>query len=48
MSSATDRDTCLQKSPLVEQLDAIRSLCQKYGVAKLEVFGSFCTPAFEI
>ena len=47
MSSTTDRDRCLQQSSLVEQLDAIRLLCQPYGVAKLEVFGSFCTPEFE-
>lgn len=47
MSSATDRETCLQKPTLADQLDAIRTLCQEYGVAKLEVFGSFCTPAFE-
>lgn len=48
MSSATtNKDACLQRSPLAEQLDTIRTLCETYGVAKLEVFGSFCTPAFE-
>jgi len=47
MSSTTNRGTCLQRPPLAEQLDAIRVLCTQYGVAKLEVFGSFCTPEFE-
>lgn len=48
MSSVTsDQNTCLQKPPLSKHMDAIRALCETYGVAKLEVFGSFCTPAFE-
>ncbi len=34
--------------PLVAQhLDAIRALCRDYGVARLEVFGSACTPEFD-
>jgi len=33
---------------LVEQhLDAIRSLAREYGVARLEIFGSDCTPEFD-
>ena len=30
-----------------EKLDAIRALCREFGVARLEVFGSACTPEFE-
>ena len=34
--------------PLVEQhLDAIRALCREYGVARLEIFGSAATGAFD-
>ena len=34
--------------PAVEQhLEAIRALCREYGVARLEVFGSACTPEFD-
>jgi predicted nucleotidyltransferase len=34
--------------PLVEQhLEAIRALCREYGVAKLEVFGSVCSPDYD-
>lgn len=32
----------------VEQhVDAIRALCREYGVARLELFGSACTPEFD-
>ena len=35
-------------NPLIEQhLDAIRALCREYGVARLEVFGSAATGAFD-
>ncbi len=30
-----------------EQLDAIRVLGREYGVARLEVFGSVCSPEFD-
>lgn len=30
-----------------EHLPAIRALCRDYGVERLEVFGSVCTPAFD-
>ena len=32
---------------LEPHLDAIRALCREYGVARLEVFGSACTPEFD-
>ena len=35
-------------NPLIEQhLEAIRGLCREYGVARLEVFGSAATDAFD-
>ena len=35
-------------NPLIEQhLNAIRDLAREYGVARLEVFGSVCTPEFD-
>ena len=34
--------------PLIENnREAIRELCRRYGVARLEVFGSACTPDFD-
>lgn len=34
--------------PIVaDNLDAIRALCQEYGVARLEIFGSAATPDFD-
>jgi len=34
--------------PLIEQhLEGIRMLAREYGVARLEVFGSICTPDFD-
>ncbi len=34
--------------PIVaDNLDAIRALCQEYGVARLEIFGSAGTPDFD-
>ncbi len=32
---------------ITSNLDAIRSLCQEYGVARLDVFGSATTGAFD-
>ncbi len=43
----TDRETCLDRSPIVEHLEAIRALCREYGVARLEVFGSVCTAEWD-
>ncbi len=34
-------------SMIEQNLAAIRALCREYGVARLEVFGSVCTPEFE-
>jgi predicted nucleotidyltransferase len=39
--------TCLDNSVIAEHLEAIRALCREYGVARLEVFGSVCTPLFD-
>ena len=33
--------------PIAEHLEAIRALCREYGVTRLEVFGSVCTPDFD-
>lgn len=34
--------------PLIaDNLDPIRALARQYGVARLEVFGSICTPDFD-
>ena len=43
----TDRETCLERAPIAEHLEAIRALCREYGVLRLEVFGSVCTPEFD-
>src|SRR4051794_29965721 len=39
--------TCLENSPIADHVDAIRALCREFGVARLEVFGSVCTPDFD-
>src|SRR5215216_7749136 len=39
--------TCLDNPVIAEHLEAIRALCRKFGVARLEVFGSVCTPDFD-
>src|SRR5918994_5427525 len=39
--------TCLDNSVIAEHLEAIRALCREFGVARLEVFGSVCTPHFD-
>jgi predicted nucleotidyltransferase len=42
-----EETSCLQNSPIAEHLDAIRALCREFGVSRLEVFGSVCTPEFD-
>ena len=42
-----DRSSCLNNSPIAEHLEEIRALCREFGVARLEVFGSVCTPEFD-
>ena len=32
---------------IADNLDAIRALCREYGVARLELFGSAATDAFD-
>ncbi len=44
---ATSRRTCLDTPIIAEHLDEIRELCREYGVLRLEVFGSVCTPEFD-
>jgi predicted nucleotidyltransferase len=44
---ATSRRTCLDNPVIAEHLEAIRALGREYGVLRLEVFGSVCTPAFD-
>jgi uncharacterized protein len=39
--------TCLDKPIIAEHLESIRALCREFGVARLEVFGSVCTPDFD-
>ena len=43
----SDRGTCLDNPVIVEHLAEIRALCREYGVLRLEVFGSVCTPEFD-
>ncbi|MBA2596096.1 MAG: nucleotidyltransferase domain-containing protein [Chloroflexia bacterium] len=43
----TEQETCLERSPIAEHLEAIRALCREYGLTRLEAFGSVCTPAFD-
>jgi predicted nucleotidyltransferase len=38
---------CLDNPVIAEHLEAIRALCREFGVARLEVFGSVCTPDFD-
>ena len=42
----SDRTPCLDNPILAEHLEEIRALCQEFGVLRLEVFGSVCTPEF--
>lgn len=43
----TNRETCVERSPIAEHLAAIRALCREFGVSRLEVFGSVCTSDFD-
>lgn len=43
----SDRDSCLNRPPIAEHLEEVRALCREFGVARLEVFGSVCTPDFD-
>jgi predicted nucleotidyltransferase len=44
----TMRPDCLDVPLIAEHLEAIRALCRDFGVARLEVFGSVCTDAFDL
>ncbi len=41
------RERAAMHSLVADNLDAIRALARAYGVARLEVFGSVCTPGFD-
>ncbi len=43
----SDQASCLDTPMIAEHLEAIRALCREYGVLRLEVFGSVCTPEFD-
>jgi predicted nucleotidyltransferase len=43
----SDRGTCLEAPIIAEHLEDIRALCREFGVLRLEVFGSVCTPGFD-
>ena len=43
----TNRKTCLDNPVIAEHLEGIRALCREFGVLRLEVFGSVCTPEFD-
>ena len=43
----SERERCLNNPIIAEHLEAIRSLCREFGVLRLEVFGSVCTPEFD-
>ena len=40
-------ETCLDNPVIAEHLEAIRALCREFGVLRLEIFGSACTPEFD-
>jgi predicted nucleotidyltransferase len=45
-----DRSHCqwyLDNPVIAEHLEGIRALCREYGVLRLEIFGSACTPEFD-
>jgi predicted nucleotidyltransferase len=46
-ASMIARPDCLDVPLIAEHLAAIRALCRGFGVARLEVFGSVCTDAFD-
>ena len=39
--------TCLDNPVIAEHLERLRALCREYGVLRLEIFGSVCTPEFD-
>lgn len=41
------QETCLDNPVIAEHLEEIRALCREFGVLRLEVFGSVCTPDFD-
>jgi predicted nucleotidyltransferase len=41
------RASCLDNPIIADHLEEIRALCREYGVLRLEVFGSVCTPTFD-
>ncbi len=43
----SDRASCLDNPIIAEHLEEIRALGREFGVLRLEVFGSVCTPAFD-
>jgi predicted nucleotidyltransferase len=43
----SDRKICLDQPIIAENLAAIRALGREFGVLRLEVFGSVCTPEFD-
>lgn len=45
--AASGQRTCLDNPVIAENLEAIRALCREFGVVRLEVFGSVCTPDFD-
>jgi predicted nucleotidyltransferase len=45
--AVSSQKTCLDNPVIAEHLEAIRALCREFGVARLEVFGSVCTPDFD-
>jgi uncharacterized protein len=45
--AVSSQKTCLDNPIIAEHLEAIRAICREFGVARLEVFGSVCTPDFD-
>lgn len=43
----SDQKICLEQPIIAESLEAIRELGREFGVLRLEVFGSVCTPDFD-
>src|SRR5215211_4433890 len=45
--AVSSQKSCIDNPVIAEHLEAIRALCREFGVARLEVFGSVCTPDFD-
>ena len=43
----TTHADCLENPFIAGHVEEIRALCREYGVTRLEVFGSVCTPEFD-